>query len=95
MSYQSDWMSPGRLVGGFVTLGKELAKPTWGDVTCFISLFFDNLSTIVTFASIFLGNAGTGEAAELFYGRTLPGLSLALLFGNVYYAWMAARMKNQ
>ena len=104
MSYESDWMSPVKLGQGFVTLGKELLKPTAGDISALVSLFFDNLSTIIGFSGIWLYVIAGGDFAtdtsfvdgkEIFYQRILPGLGLSLFYGNFYYSWMAARMKNQ
>ena len=51
-TYVSDWQKPANFKascgGAFV---KNL-KPTTGDISCLISLFFDNLATIVAGSAI-------------------------------------------
>lgn len=73
-------------------------KPTAGDFSCLLSLFFDNLSTIVTFAGIFsyvVGDAAgdVPGANDILYKKIIPALGVALFIGNVYYAILATRMK--
>ena len=52
MSYVSDWRAPGKLVASLGAPFWGNLKPTAGDFACLCSLFFDNLSTMLTFSSI-------------------------------------------
>lgn len=93
MSYVSDWSNPSALVKSLGMPFWGNLKPTGGDIACLFSLFFDNLSTMVTFSAIWL--FVVGGTTDILYGRIVPGCGLALFLGNVYYSWMATRMKTQ
>ncbi|EOD04500.1 hypothetical protein EMIHUDRAFT_107666 [Emiliania huxleyi CCMP1516] len=135
MSYVSDWMAPGKLVASLGAPFWGNLKPTAGDFACLCSLFFDNLSTMLTFSAIWQAppftaheslpppiptlhaislspalnrhphadsatrlfdvTDGGDKARELLYKRIIPGCGFVLFLGNVYYSWMATRMKTQ
>ena len=53
-NYKSDWATPKVLLDSCgMSYWGELIKPTKGDFSCLLSLFFDNLSTLVTVCAIF------------------------------------------
>ena len=52
-SYVSDYTKPGNCKASCGSAFLKNLKPTTGDVSCLISLFFDNLSTILTGCGIF------------------------------------------
>ena len=85
-TYVSDWASPGALCKSLGMPFFSQLKPTEGDFSCLTSLFFDNLSTLVTFGGIWLSIGGD---ADILSGRILPACGMMLFLGNVYYAWMA------
>ncbi|EOD40632.1 hypothetical protein EMIHUDRAFT_251061 [Emiliania huxleyi CCMP1516] len=106
MSYVSDWRAPGKLVASLGAPFWGNLKPTAGDFACLCSLFFDNLSTMLTFSAIWQAppftahelfdvTDGGDKARELLYKRIIPGCGFVLFLGNVYYSWMATRMKTQ
>jgi hypothetical protein len=51
-SYVSDWLQPGNFKASCGGAFARNLKPTSGDISCFISLFFDNLATIVAGCAI-------------------------------------------
>jgi AGZA family xanthine/uracil permease-like MFS transporter len=93
MAYVTDWKNPGTLAKSWGMPFWGSLKPTAGDFACLTSLFFDNLSTLVTFSGIWL--YAVGGSNEILSGRILPACGMTLFLGNVYYAWMATRMKTQ
>lgn len=65
-----------------------------GDVSGFFQLFFDNVATCLTL--IFLTSKyglGLLEDKEIYNGF-LPGLGISMVFGNLYYSWMACRLAS-
>ena len=46
-SYVSDWQQPANFKNSCGVAFIKSLKPTTGDISCLISLFFDNLATIV------------------------------------------------
>lgn len=78
---------------------------TMGDVDSYFMLLFDNLSSLVGIVAalqsapfIFL-NPGDStfdqmqhEYLDMIYKKMLPGAGVALMFGNMYYAWMARKL---
>jgi AGZA family xanthine/uracil permease-like MFS transporter len=101
MPYQSDWTNPGKLL-------KSMGAPFWGklkpvigekggDFTCLLSLFFDNLSTLVGVSGAFLFAVcgGHPQASDIVYQRIIPALGFMLFIGNTYFSWMATRMATQ
>ncbi|CAM9100814.1 unnamed protein product [Discosporangium mesarthrocarpum] len=66
------------------------------DFGAFTQLFFDNLSTLLGVVGALFNMTYFGVPQEsidkLVYGRILPGAGVTLLFGNIYYTWMAARI---
>mmetsp|Transcript_11475 Transcript_11475/g.24885 ORF Transcript_11475/g.24885 Transcript_11475/m.24885 type:complete len:138 (+) Transcript_11475:446-859(+) len=73
------------------------------DINGFVQLFFDNASTVLILVNLLLNTfwiapkeapAGVAavvqqEANHIVWGRVIPGLAITMIFGNVYYAWMA------
>ena len=78
-----------RLCGAEVWRSWSIGK---GDVSGFFQLFFDNVATCLTL--VFLcSDYGLGLLAEKeIYNGFLPGLGISMVFGNVYYSWMACRL---
>ena len=98
MSYTSDWSAPGKLCASLGMPFWGNLKPTAADITCLLSLFFDNLSTMVGVSGVFLyvvDGSGSDAAKAILYGRIIPACAVMLFFGNFYYSWMATRMKTQ
>jgi AGZA family xanthine/uracil permease-like MFS transporter len=68
-------------------LGLRFSK---GDIDGLLGIFVDNLSVFLVLISLNL--YVVGMPAEIVFGRMLPGAALGLLFGNVYYAYLAKRL---
>ena len=68
-------------------LGLRFSK---GDVDGLLGLFVDNLSVFLVLISLNL--YVVGMPADIVFGRMLPGAALGLLFGNIYYAYLAKRL---
>jgi len=51
-SYVSDWQKPANFKNSCGVPFIKNLKPTTGDISCLISLFFDNLATIVAGSAI-------------------------------------------
>mmetsp|Transcript_9261 Transcript_9261/g.26493 ORF Transcript_9261/g.26493 Transcript_9261/m.26493 type:complete len:610 (+) Transcript_9261:128-1957(+) len=63
-----------------------------GDISGFFQLFFDNVATTLTLTFL-LSPAGLGLLQEKeIYNGFLPGLGITMVFGNLYYSWMAVRL---
>lgn len=71
-------------------LGLQLGK---GDVDGFLGILVDNLSVILTLIALNL--YVVGMPADIVFGRILPGAAIGLLAGNIYYAFMAARLAKK
>jgi len=104
MSHDSPWSS------AFCTKvnWKYLKQCTAGDVNSFFMLFFDNFSSLlgilasmVSIPMIALGfdfaNYGAyfGAFEEMVFRKVCPGIGFALLFGNICYALMAAKLSTK
>jgi len=61
---------------------------TLGDIDGFVALFMNNLATlfavIVGLQHFFSNN--------IIYGKIIPGVSLSMLWGNLYYVYMARKL---
>jgi AGZA family xanthine/uracil permease-like MFS transporter len=67
-------------------------KTRWfvrGDVDGFFGLFIDNLLQLMLI--VVFSTKVAGLPPSLVLGRILPGAAIAILFGNVFYAWQAAK----
>jgi len=63
-----------------------------GDISGWFQLLFDNVATTLTLTFL-LGKYGLGILADAeIYNGFLPGLGIAMVFGNVYYSWMGCRL---
>lgn len=71
-------------------LGLRVGK---GDIDGFLGLLVDNLSVILVMISLNL--YVVGMPADIVFGRILPGACMGLLVGNIYYAYMAARLAKK
>ena len=90
MSYKSDWTQPAKLAKA---LPKALVAATVGfkegDLPCLLSLFFDNLSTLVGVGGAFTYVVGdlAGEiplAQKIMAQRVYPACGIMLFLGNFY-----------
>ena len=64
-----------------------------GDIDGFFGLFFDNLLQIMLIAT--LGPLICGFTPEMVAGRILPGVALSVVFGNLFYAYQALRLRQR
>ncbi|QBI19543.1 NCS2 family permease [Egibacter rhizosphaerae] len=62
------------------------------DVDGFFALFQNNAANFIIVAVTLLG---FGYPPEIVFGRVIPGAAVAVLAGNLYYAWMAARLARR
>jgi adenine/guanine/hypoxanthine permease len=77
------------------------------DINSFLMLFFDNFSSLV---AILAGIIGTPRIAcqfdpsfgayyvefeSMVFKKMCPGIGMALIFGNLWYAWMAAKLAKK
>ncbi|WP_447556165.1 NCS2 family permease [Vreelandella sp. EE22] len=62
------------------------------DTDAFFALFQNNIANFVIIAITMLG---MGFSAEIVYGQVLPGAAVAVMVGNFYYAWSAARLARK
>uniref|UniRef100_A0A6U0VLX7 Uncharacterized protein n=1 Tax=Pinguiococcus pyrenoidosus TaxID=172671 RepID=A0A6U0VLX7_9STRA len=60
---------------------------TKGDADAFIALFSNNVATLLVMVSALR----IVSTQDIIFNRVVPGVGLSMLFGNVYYAWMARR----
>lgn len=68
-------------------------RPRWfvrGDIDGFFGLALDNLIQVLVI--IGLSSQVLGFSQELVLGRMLPGVSVSLIAGNLFYAWQAHRL---
>ena len=78
---------------------------TAGDVNSFFMLFFDNFSSLIGILGSMISipmialqfdfaNYGAyfGAFEDMVFSKICPGIGFALIFGNVWYAWMAAKV---
>ncbi|PYZ98519.1 uracil permease [Alteribacter lacisalsi] len=59
------------------------------DTDAFFALFQNNLANFVI---IIVTMLGMGFPASLVFGKVIPGAAAAVVFGNLYYAFMARRL---
>ncbi|WP_339805227.1 NCS2 family permease [uncultured Marinobacter sp.] len=62
------------------------------DTDAFFALFQNNIANFVIIAITMLG---MGFPASIVFGQVLPGAAVAVMFGNFYYAWSAARLARK
>jgi AGZA family xanthine/uracil permease-like MFS transporter len=62
------------------------------DTDAFFALFQNNIANFVIIAISMLG---MGFPAEIVFGQVLPGAAVAVMAGNFYYAWSAARLARE
>ncbi|MCP1313047.1 NCS2 family permease [Halomonas sp. 707D7] len=62
------------------------------DTDAFFALFQNNIANFVIIAITMLS---LGFPAEIVYGQVLPGAAVAVMVGNFYYAWSAARLARR
>ncbi|MCL7928980.1 NCS2 family permease [Halomonas llamarensis] len=62
------------------------------DTDAFFALFQNNIANFVIIAITMLG---MGFPASIVYGQVLPGAAVAVMAGNFYYAWSAARLARK
>ncbi|MBD3897552.1 NCS2 family permease [Halomonas sp. ML-15] len=62
------------------------------DTDAFFALFQNNIANFVIIALTMLG---MGFPAAIVFGQVLPGAAVAVMVGNFYYAWSAARLARK
>ncbi|MBM7097215.1 NCS2 family permease [Bacillus sp. H-16] len=62
------------------------------DTDAFFALFQNNLANFVIISVTMLG---MGFPASLVFGKVIPGAAVAVIFGNLYYAYMANRLAQK
>lgn len=62
------------------------------DTDAFFALFQNNIANFVIIAITMLG---MGFPSSIVYGQVLPGAAVAVMVGNFYYAWSAARLARK
>ncbi|MCG6656287.1 NCS2 family permease [Halomonas campisalis] len=62
------------------------------DTDAFFALFQNNIANFVIIAITMLG---MGFPASIVFGQVLPGAAVAVMVGNFYYAWSAARLARR
>ncbi|OEH85330.1 uracil permease [Desulfuribacillus stibiiarsenatis] len=62
------------------------------DTDAFFALFQNNLANFVVIATAMLG---MGFPAEIVFGKVIPGAAVAVIVGNLYYAYSANRLAQK
>ncbi len=62
------------------------------DTDAFFALFQNNLANFVIIAVTMLG---MGFPASIVFGKVIPGAAVAVMVGNLYYAYMANRLAKK
>ncbi|WP_096434764.1 uracil permease [Alteribacter populi] len=62
------------------------------DTDAFFALFQNNLANFVIIAVTLLG---MGFPSSIVFGKVIPGAAVAVIFGNLYYAYMANRLAQK
>ncbi|NLC21860.1 MAG: NCS2 family permease, partial [Halomonadaceae bacterium] len=62
------------------------------DTDAFFALFQNNIANFVIIAISMLS---MGFPASIVFGQVLPGAAVAVMAGNFYYAWSAARLARK
>ncbi len=63
------------------------------DLDGFFGLAIDNLVQLIVIVN--LCSAVCGMPGSLIYGRILPGTAIAVILGNLFYAWQAKRLMDR
>lgn len=84
---------------------KEIKYPFFvkADFSSLLFLFFDNLSSLLGILLALLdvgriirgwapGSPGVAEWDAMIFGRVVPGIGIAIMVGNLWYAWMAFKL---
>lgn len=73
---------------------KEIYYPLYKkeDTDAFFALFQNNLANFVVIAVTMLG---LGFPASIVFGKVIPGAAVAVIVGNLYYAYMAKRLAEK
>ncbi|MET3508537.1 NCS2 family permease [Halalkalibacter oceani] len=73
---------------------KEIHYPLYKkeDTDAFFALFQNNLANFVVIAVTMLG---LGFPASIVFGKVIPGAAVAVIVGNLYYAYMAKRLAQK
>jgi AGZA family xanthine/uracil permease-like MFS transporter len=66
---------------------------TRGDVDGFFAIALDNLVQLLLIPALCVGVVGM--APSMVYGRILPGIAVAYIAGNLFYAWQAHRLAKR
>ena len=69
---------------------EEFSWFTPGDLSAFVALVCNNMATLLVVVSLLLPYLGP----NIVFGRLVPGVGWATLFGNLYYSLMAYRMRR-
>ncbi|CAF2625551.1 unnamed protein product [Rotaria sp. Silwood2] len=59
-----------------------------GDIDGLVALFIDNMATLLTIILSLLSVLDS----DIVYGKIVPGVALALIWGNFYYVYMARKL---
>jgi len=70
--------------------GRATPWLVWGDLDGFFGLALDNLVQVLVVIALMTQVLGLAPSAV--YGRLLPGITVSLLVGNLFYAWQARRL---
>ena len=62
------------------------------DIDAFFALFQNNLANFVVITITMLS---IGYPAHIVYGKVIPGAAISVLFGNLYYAYMASKLAKK
>ncbi|WP_059103635.1 hypothetical protein [Shouchella shacheensis] len=62
------------------------------DIDAFFALFQNNLANFVVITVTLLG---MGFPSSIVFGRVIPGIAVAVIVGNLYYAYMAKRLSSK
>lgn len=63
-----------------------------GDIDGFFGLMLDNLIQLLVLIGLCIGVCGFPP--EFVYGTVLPGATISLLFGNLFYAYQAYKLSR-
>ena len=82
-----------------------LKQMKMGDVNSFMMLFFDNFSSLLGILAamismpdikkMFPGNPYREAYETMVFQKVVPGFGVALVFGNLWYAWMASKLSKK
>lgn len=62
------------------------------DIDAFFALFQNNLANFVVIAITMIS---MGYPTDIVYGKVIPGAAISVLFGNLYYSHMAAKLAKK